>query len=109
MATPILLGVAYGLFFYLIYSTFYSSNGLITYSHTKRTHSELLASHAQWLQTRAYWQKTVDRVKPETLRSDVLEELARTKLGFVGPDDRVIFLQPSVSIQSPRQDPTQEQ
>jgi cell division protein FtsB len=36
----------------------------------------------------------VTLVRPESIDPDMLEELARTKLGFVHPDDIVIYIDP---------------
>ena len=89
--------VCLGLLCLIGYLTWHAINGERSFSQADRLAERVVVLTAQRdevREARLALDKRVALIRPETIDPDLLEELARTKLGFVRPNDLVIHTDP---------------
>ncbi|TAL27225.1 MAG: septum formation initiator family protein [Alphaproteobacteria bacterium] len=83
--------ISFGLFFYFAYHLAHGDRGYFAW---KGLQKKLTEAEAQYDQKRAERQALENRVKllrPDSLDLDMLDERARTVLGFVKPNEKVVI------------------
>jgi cell division protein FtsB len=69
----------------------YSGNrGLVASQDLERRIVQLTGEKAGLAQERERWEQRVRLLKPESIDPDLLDELARSRLGYAGPNDLVM-------------------
>ncbi|MGI9416816.1 MAG: FtsB family cell division protein [Geminicoccaceae bacterium] len=97
-----LVVAGFGLAIYFGYHAVNGNRGLLA---SERMEAELKTAEKQLAdleRERAALERRVERLRPESLDPDLIDELARDMLSMAEPDDVIILLEPSASSASDR-------
>ena len=77
---------------YLVYFLIYGQRGLLQYFYLSKQNQEYNETLAQLSSENQYMSNRIEKLKPNTVDLDFLDEQVRKKLGFIDKNEIVIIL-----------------
>ena len=84
--------ITFFIFLYLVYFLVYGQRGLLQYFYLSKQNQEYNETLAQLSSENQYMSNRIEKLKPNTVDLDFLDEQVRKKLGFIDKNEIVIIL-----------------
>ena len=84
--------ITFFIFLYLVYFLVYGQRGLLQYFYLSKQNQEYNETLAQLSSENQYMSNRIEKLQPNTLDLDFLDEQVRKKLGFIDKNEIVIIL-----------------
>ena len=84
--------ITFFIFLYLFYFLVYGQRGLLQYFYLSKQNQEYNETLAQLSSENQYMSNRIEKLKPNTVDLDFLDEQVRKKLGFIDKNEIVIIL-----------------
>ena len=84
--------ITFFIFLYLFYFLVYGQRGLLQYFYLSKQNQEYNETLAQLSSENQYMSNRIEKLKPNTVDLDFLDEQVRKKLGFIDKNEIVITL-----------------
>ena len=85
--------VTFFIFIYLVYFLIYGQRGLLQYFYLSKQNQEYNETLAQLSSENQYMSNRIEKLQPNTVDLDFLDEQVRKKLGLVDKNEIVIILE----------------
>ena len=84
--------ITFFIFLYLFYFLVYGQRGLLQYFYLSKQNQEYNETLAQLSSENQYMSNRIEKLQPNTVDLDFLDEQVRKKLGFIDKNEIVIIL-----------------
>ena len=84
--------ITFFIFLYLVYFLVYGQRGLLQYFYLSKQNQEYNETLAQLSSENQYMSNRIEKLQPNTVDLDFLDEQVRKKLGFIDKNEIVIIL-----------------